>query len=46
MILARIRMALGLCPLCGGDLKVTSHDCLFGDSYKCKLCGKEWVDDL
>lgn len=43
-IIGRIRMALGLCPLCGGNLKIIDHDCLKGDTYKCKWCGKEWVD--
>jgi len=43
-IIGRIRMALGLCPLCGGELKIIDHDCLEGDTYKCKWCGKQWVD--
>lgn len=45
ILLGTIRGLFGRCPVCGGPLTMTSHDCVLGDEYKCNWCGKKWIDE-
>ena len=29
------------CPVCGGKVKMIDHDCVLGDVYVCKSCGRK-----
>ena len=44
MILGRLRLLFGCCPICGGRLEETSKD-IFRRTYKCTWCGKEYIED-
>ena len=38
------RMITGTgCPICGGHLKLISHDCIEGDLVQCIVCGKKFI---
>ena len=43
-LLWTIREFFGRCPICGGELNRTSHDCIEGDNYVCLRCGHKWHD--
>ena len=30
------------CPVCGGKVKMIDADCIFGDIYKCTVCGRKF----
>lgn len=47
MIGRLFRLATGTgCPVCGGKVKMIDHDCVLGDVYVCRSCGRKFQNKL